>query len=734
MEIKKVGCSICPWHCGLLVQIENGQVVEIKGNPSHPISRGFICLKAAHAIKWLYHPDQLKYPLKRSGERGEGKWERITWDRAMDEIAQKLRSIKENFGPEALAFCEGNNRMETYWARARFANLLGNPQNAISPGTICFSNCYNINLAIAGWPIFRADAEETSCLILWGQNPAESNPLLWRTIKQRKKGDPPLKLIVIDPRITEIADYADMCLQLRPGTDCALAMGWLNVIINEELYDKEFVSKWCIGFEKVRERVQEYPPHKVAEITWIPEDKIIESARVYATNRPSSIAWGVACDQIGLNASRCEQAKTILRAITGNIDVRGGNLLPGPGPKKDERMFIRDSQLEIAEKCSSLQRKKQIGADTFKLMTWPGWELIEKSYKEAYGISHAQGSLLCVPAPLLWRTILTGKPYPIKSLIISGSNPMVWAPNTKLIHRALKSPNLELHVSMDFWLTPTAELADYVLPAASWLERPLCFTSVDSSNFVFGGERAIPPLGERRTDYQFWRELGIRLGQKEFWPWETDEELIKYRLKPLNITFQEFVEKCCILSPKEYKKYEKTGFATPSGKVELYSTIFEKLGYDPLPFYEEPPESPARTPKIAEGYPLILNTGGKSLSMFHSEHRQREVGLRERCPEPIIEIHPETAHSLGIEDGDKVCIETRRGIIKQKAKLTSKILPKVVNAQSHWWFPEMPGEDPSLHGVWEANANILVIDEPDCCDPLVGGWSNRGLLCRVYKA
>jgi len=552
-------------------------------------------------------------------------------------------------------------------------------------------------------------------------------------IKKRRSGNG-CKIIVIDPRRTRTAELADIWLQLRPGTDAALALGWLNVIINEGLYDKEFVSKWTYGFDQLARRVQEYTPQRVAKITGLTEEQIISSARMYASSRPACIVRGVAADQIGRNASRIEQARVALRAITGNLDVRGGDLIPSIGPEINGKVFRREVLLELIDKLPPEQHQKQIGADRFKVMSWQSYELTSKYYERLAGIPEPVGHRLAASPPLTWRAILTGKPYPVKAMITWGSNPLLWAANTKLVYEALKSQNLELHVVSDFWLTPTAELADYVLPVTSWMERPLCSTFEDLSDVVFGGGRAIQPLGDRKDDYTVWRELGIRLGQEEYWPWKTIEEAIEYQLEPLGITYDEFVNAGFVRGTRKYKKYEDRGFPTSTGKVELYSTVLEKLGYDPLPFFEEPPESPVSTPEVAREYPLILNTGGRFMPMFHSEHRQWGTGMRERHPDPLTDIHPETAKKLGISEGDWIYIETRRGRIKQKAHLNPGILPNVVNVEASWWFPEMPGAEPSLHGLWESNANVLTLDDPDSCDPLTGGWCNRALLCRVYKA
>jgi anaerobic selenocysteine-containing dehydrogenase len=248
------------------------------------------------------------------------------------------------------------------------------------------------------------------------------------------------------------------------------------------------------------------------------------------------------------------------------------------------------------------------------------------------------------------------------------------------------------------------------------------------------GEKAIEPMGERKDGYFFWRGLGLRLGQAEYWPWETHEQVMEYRAKPINYSFEQLIQVAGFAPKVEFKKYERLGFATPTGKFELYSTVLEKLGYDPLPYYAEPPESPVSRPDVAAEYPLILITGGKSHPQYHSEFHQMGTGLRERHPDPVMDINTETARRLGIEDDDWVYIETKRGRIKQKAHVTDGIMPDVVNCEAGWNYPEKPACEPSLNGVFESNANVLTLDDPETCDELVGGYPMRALLCKVYRA
>lgn len=740
IEIKRSICTFCAGNCAVLVHVKDGQILKIEGNKDHPISRGFICERPRYAARWLNHPEQLKYPMKRAGKRGENKWERISWEQAMNEIAAKLGSLKEQYGPETLAVTEGTVRGALFWLRSRFCNLFGNPHNAFHPGVTCALNRYSIGQAMAGWRVCdkamtpkKASIERTNLLVFWGSSPTESLQRASAWISERRQNRP-LKSIVIDPRVTKVAELADYHLQLRPGTDTALALGWANVIINEGLYDKDFVKNWTLGFDKLVERVQEYPPAKVAAITGLTEDQITGSARLYATTKPAWIIGGLAPDQIGLNGTRVEQACAICQALTGNIDILGGSVMPGIGPKNEKGVFIRDSMLELRDMLPIEQRKKQLGADRFKLMTYPGYELTAAPYEKFYGVPAPAIHRMGASAPLLWRAILDRKPYPITAMISWESNPMLWAANTKLVHQAMASPNLELYVVLEYWMTPSALMADYVLPVASWLERAYMDTIEDFADFAIGGERAIEPLGERKEDYYFWRELGRRMGQEKYWTWENSEEMIAERVKPMGLSYADFVQAGALMSPLEEKKYEKYGgFATPSGKFELYSTILEKLGYDPLPFYEEPAESPIRTPEVFKEYPLILNTGGRFMPQHHSEFRHYGMGMREKYPDPWFDINPQDAAKLNIPEGEWAFIETRRGKIKQRARVTDRIPAGMVNCQAGWWFPEKPGEEPSLHGAFDSNANVLCLDDPDCCDPLTGGWQSRALLCKVSK-
>lgn len=703
----------------------NGKIQRIEGDVLHPVNEGARCQRNYAWKEFIDHPQRVNYPLRRKSERSQDpKWERVSWSQALDEIAVRLGEIREKYGAEALASVGGTNRTDD-WARRRFFNLYGSP-NVSHIAPICGLNSFVVETAIYGW-MAESDLLGSKAIVVWGHNPGVSYlPEARRILDARENG---AKLVVVDPRFTETASKADIWLQLRPGSDAALALAWINVIIEEGLYDREFVEKYTFGFERLANHIRQYTPEWADEITWIPKGKIAEAARLYASSKPASLTWGVAPDHLGKNSSTTIFARAILRAITGNLDIQGGNSLVGPHPN-----LITDEELELNDFLPEEERRKQIGSDRFRLMSWPGYALLAEQARRYWGKAMPSEWTCQMHIPSLWRAIISGEPYRIAGLIVLASNPMVSYANTKMVHQALTSSNLELTVVMDYWMTPTSALADYVLPAASWLERPVMTTNLGTTNWFIASERSITPLYQRRTDFEFWRELGVRLGQTEHWPWRTLEEANQYRISNVwKESYDSFVKEVRInAAPHKFKQYVEKGFGTPSGKVELYCTVFEKLGYDPLPVYEEPLESPYSTPIVARAYPFILMTGS-FMPYHHSEGHHIKL-LRSMAPEPQLQIHPEAASKLGIKENDWVHVETKRGQVRMKATLTIVVDPRTVFVQKGWWFPEDSGGSIGLYGVWKSNANVLTDDDPDKCDPMCGSWPYRALLCKVTKA
>jgi anaerobic selenocysteine-containing dehydrogenase len=720
MEAKKSSCWFCYAGCPVIVHIEGDRVLKVDGDREGAYN-GFTCEKGRAGPEIHDHPTRLNHPLKRVGERGENRWQRITWDQALDEIATKLDQIRKNHGPEAVANSRGNWK-PNYMFMTRFFNIFGSP-NYSGPGNICFNNESAISTATFGGYVFPELGSKTRCLVIWAKNPATSTPHRWaHMLKLQNQG---MKMIVIDPRPSPATQVADFWLQLRPGTDGALALAWIHTIINEGLYDKEFVERWTTGFDKLAERVSRYDAEWAAEITRVQAEQIRESARIYAKSKPACIMGGDKIDQLGRNASQAFRSICMLRSITGNLDVPGGDLLGGYG---ESLKVINETEIDFGEALPETQREKQLGADRFRLTSWKAYEIMAGHVKQnPCQVLDSPHDLCAAHQPTLLRTILTGKPYPVKALIVTANNILLQAQNTKLVYEALNK--LDLLVVYDIFMTPTAMMADYVLPSTTWLERPLLevepiFNSIDAA------ERVVQPLYERKDDYYLWSELGKRLGQGEYWPWRSLEEVCDYRLKPLGYTLRGFVKAEHKWIPPEYKKYERYGFATPSGRVELYSRIFEKLGYDPLPNYEEPHQSFIRTPEIAKEYPLILAMKGTNREFIHSTYRQIEK-LRKRHPDPIAQLNPQTAQKYGISEGDWIYIDTMLGRVKQKVTLHSEALPDVVYAEHGWWYPERT--DAELLGLWESNLSVLIDEDPENCDEIYGSWPHGG-LCKIHKA
>jgi anaerobic selenocysteine-containing dehydrogenase len=714
LNVRKANCSLCSYLCGLLAHYDEGTLLKVTPDPSrYPYDASIMrrCRRFANNLEILRHPSRLNYPLKREGKRGSGKWKRVSWDEATEDIAARLIDLKARYGAETVATCIGGPH-STYWPLHRFMNLLGSPNN-IGIGHICWNPAIWVHSLTYGWPVEpELEPGYTKCAILWGVNPAESdNSLFWQTIRQYRETDG--QLIVIDPRRTETATRANIWLPVQPGSDGALVLSMLHVIIKENLYDHDFVSRWCHGFEPLCERVEDYSPVKTAGITGIDSDTVSYVVRLFATLKPATIFNGLGIDQSGRNCMQTLRSLAILRAITGNLDE------PGACHLSEKPDFIPEAELEMSDMLPPEQRQKQLGS--FRLPTYDGYDRLSE-YTRRHGKRLPARYLTSAHPHLAWQAMIKGEPYPIHALLVMASNPLLTQANTKLVYQALQS--LELLVVLDTFLTPTAMLADYVLPAAGSLEQAMLQTNAGVSSIAYGGAAAVAPLYERRPDFAFWRDLGRRCGQEKYWPWETLEEALDDIFKPAGLTWEDFCQIGLYRPQPFYRKYETDGFATPSGKLELYSGLLAELGYDPLPAY-------VSIDKDSPAYPLVLMTGVRHQPYYASQFRQVRR-LRRFRPEPIAEMAATTASQAGLHDGDLVWIETPQGRIQHILKLV-EMLPGVVSLEYGWWYPEAT-EEPSLGGLWQSNANVLTSADIDRCDPVLGQWSYRTLRCRVYSA
>lgn len=717
----------CHGGCGVDIYVKDGKVAKIEGVEDHPYNLGTLCAKCLSMKEYMYHKDRLTYPMRRVGKRGEDKWERMTWDEAFDYIEENMRKLADKYGPETMAFIQGTGRDAGGWL-VLLAYNYGSPNWIQSlNGNACYHPRLNsMKITMGDYVVPDAsqfhekrysdpDWKLPETYVVWGQNPVstcnDGNHGHW-IIHCAEMGS---KLLVIDPAYTWLASRAKLWLQLRPGTDGALALGMLNVIINEELYDKEFVEKWTYGFDKLKERVQEYPVEKCAEITRVPADKIREAARMIANSKPCALQWGVPVDMApeGLTVAT---AISYLWVLTGNVDNPGGMAIiknafgVNPYPMSQEAVMSM-----YGDAMPQSQIDKKIGSDVYPIT------------KEFHWRAHAD---------LLVDAMYTGKPYPVKGAWIAGTNFVSGACNPKYWTEAFNKN--EFNVVVDLFKTPTVmALADVVLPAATFPERegvrawwsPLC------------AQVKAVSVGECKSDAEICFELAKRFNKN--FKWNTMEDLLRFYLKDSGFTLEELRERSWITPPKghptaPYYRYErgllrpdgKPGFNTPTGKIELYSTHFERWGYDPLPSYTEPLYSPVSTPELAKEYPLILCTGNRVPNFFHSEHRQIR-SLRNIEPVPKCEMNPEKAKELGIKDGDWVWVENQLGRVKFQAKTRFGMMKDVVMCQHSWWFPEKGPE--TWYGAFDSNINLLIPNDV-YSKTGYGGSHMKSLLCKVYKA
>ena len=693
-------CMLCLRGCGILAHLENGKVVKAEGDREHPVSKGAMCSKGLASVEILYHPDRLRHPLKRVGKRGEGKWQQISWEEALNIVADELLKARDNYGAESVAFIKGAARGIQDGLLYRLANTFGTP-HFVTQDHVCFEPS-NFGAKITCGSLPNPDYEyPPACIVIWGTNFAETGiPQYGSTLEATNKG---AKLIVIDPRRIKLAAKADLWLQLRPGSDLALALGMINVIINEELYDKAFVDRWTVGFSELKAHVEDYTPEKAERITWIPADMIKRAARLYATSKPATIPRGNGIEQ-NVNGFQAGRAIAILRAITGNLDVPGGEI----EPSSTGILGWLAPEVTLASELPADKWARRVDADLNLVPAFSPFSML-------------------LPQRIV-KAIIEGDPYPIHAAYIQAANPLLTYSNAQETYRALNK--LDFLAVADIFMTPTAELADIVLPAATYLE----FDSI-SSPLRDPGARILAQLvpkvveiAECWSDLEILNELAKKLGLREYF-WNDTEAFLDYLLKPVGLTLEGLKKIRVIEGIKKYKKYEVNGFNTPSGKVELYSNQLKEWGFDPLPAYRELPETPYSDPKLTKEYPLIF-TSRKAEPYRHSMGRQI-ASLRGNHPEPIVSIHPTTASKLGVAEGDWVYIETKRGRIKQKTNLTTSIDPRVIVIDYGWWFPEKGVTE--LYDWTESNINILTDDSPPYSHEM-GSTNLRGISCKVYKA
>ncbi len=689
------------------VDLIDGKVEKISPIKSHPV--GVVCVRGIHSKEIIYSKDRLKYPLLRVGEKGEGKFERITWDEAIDRIVHMFQKTKEVYGAQAVMSYFGRGSFDT-----NLIDVFGTPNpsskgvtgflypfgspNGTGVASLC-SVSYNL---IAAIPTFGTsmhatypDFENSDLVVVWGANPPTDSPptKMKKIIAAKKRG---ARVVVIDHMRSETAKKADQWIGIRSGTDGALALSMMHVIVNEGLFDQAFVRDWTYGFVELCDYVQQFPPEKAEKITRVPRDTIAELARFIAMAKGASplMYTGLEYSNCGVQSIR---AVLCLWTITGNIDVPGGLLLRPPNPAKFPRIRLNPPT-----------GVKPIGADTYPLFC----DMLK--------------SAQFLEAP---RAILEGDPYPVRTLLVVGASLLTSLPDPELWKKCFK--NLDFLAVFDRFMTADAMFADIVLPATTNYEN-LGYKRYPSG-YCQLRRRVIEPIEEAKSAYTFLVELAKALGYGDLFP-ATEDDRLKFDFETGPITLEELETHPEGLKydagRQEYRKYAKgmlrkrgeSGFNTPSGKIELRSTLLEKYGYDGLPKYKEPNEGPLGSPELYKKYPLVFNSGARLQSAFRSQHLNIP-GLLKLQPKPQVLINPVDAEVRGIRNQDRVWVESPRGRVGFWAKVTDDVMTGQVEVN-------VGGGSPIHAEGWrEANTNYLT--DYGNRDPITGFPVYKALLCDV---
>jgi len=700
-------CGVCAAGCGVNVHFIDGKIDRLTPLKNHPL--GIVCPRGMRASEVVYSPDRLLYPQKRAGPRGAGHLVRIGWDEAYELWVAALKEVAGRYGPEAACIYTGRGNFE-FGLNEAFApaETIESSANAVlfpfgSPNTTGVGSlCYASYGMIAPRALFgdyirnvHEDIEQAQLILVWGANPAtDSPPINLRRLKQaRARG---ARIVCIDHRRTETvkATQAEW-IGIRPGTDGALALAMIHVLLEEELYEPEFVANWTHGFEELAAYVRTMTPAAVEAITGVPAGVIRELARAIARAAGCSILTytGLEYSNTGLQAIR---AVWTLQAITGHLDTPGGKLFKMPGRVRTGRILT----VPPAEPAP-------IGATEFPLY-------------------HAVRREL--HAGLIPQAVLQDKPYPLRHLTISGASLLTAWPDPDLWRRTLAG--LDFLVAINRFPTADMAFADLILPATTMFEIE---SYVAHDGYLQHRRRLIPPLGEARNDYLIFAELARRLGYGERWP-QSEQDLVRRMLDGTGITIEELrahPEGIALPQPEmQYRKYAtgalradgRPGFETPTGKFEIASEWLRSNGYEPLPVYIEPREGPIAAPAAARQFPLVLNSGARTQTAFRSQHFNIP-SLVGQQPQPLVHIHPADADVRGINDGDPVFVVSPRGRVPFWASVTPDIVAGVVEVN-------MGGGGPLGDAAWRA-ANVNILTDPNNIDELSGFPVFKALLCDV---
>ena len=678
MEVKTVKpdgvvqtlCRMCDTRCAVNVHLKDGVIADITPFEGHPVNQGKICPRGSAAIDQFYHIDRITKPLKKIAD---GTFIEISRQQALDEIAAKIDELRQTHGARSIGVWKGEGmgflQQEEYIRR--FAHALGSP-NYFSNDSACYNSRFlGYSLVTGFWNSFP-EFSDADLILLFGTNPPICHPPFMREFADaRRRG---AKLIVIDPRLNPIACYADIFAQPYPGTDGALGWGLIRYLIETKSYDFELVERYSIGLEKIARYAERFTPEYVEEQSGIYRDVVIDIAEMIVKYRPRmSIFPGTGLEHYenGVNNVRTLAS---LSCLAGALDISCGLFWP---EEMARRTLTLHDELPLFD-------QKPIGADKFPVLY--------DRRKECHTMTAMDA-------------MLGNSDYALKGLIISAANPAVTNPNTRKVQKALS--NLDLLVVNDLFLTKTAQLAHYVLPGASFLER---------SEIHFHPKHQMVTLSQKiaeiegiKDDYQLWRDLAHRLGFGEkYFPWATEEEVMQWTIEPSGISLEALRKhpEGLVYKPLRYKKYKTRPLPTPSGKIEFASPYLKKFGLSEIPEYIPPYHMRHKSKE----FPYILTTGARKSLFYHSRH-QNIARFRTVHPTAEVEIHPEDAADLGIKDNEVVRIVSEIGSLEIPAKIVGRSeLRKGVLEIYHGW------EEWRVNFVTHDNIN-----DPICGFPLLKG-------------
>jgi anaerobic selenocysteine-containing dehydrogenase len=668
----------------MLVKVQGGRIKEVTGDPAHPVNQGILCPKGKAAPDLVYSKDRLTQPLLKS----HGGFRKISWNEALDIATDRLGELREKIGPDTLIRFAG--APVDYEARDGFRQFMasyGSP-NLGGAANLCSIPRYVAMRDVLG-SIPEPDYKGAKLIIFWGANPMASSRYghylmegefgNFRSLipEARRRG---IKVYSIDPVYSETAKISDRWISLEPGSDAALALAMIHVIIREKIYDQEFVQKWTEGFAALQDHVDSLTPGWAEGITGISASTIRDLAREYALNGPVAMRDGNGLD-MNTNGVQTTRALMFLIALTGNYDVPGGNAVFPWVPQPP------------SPQAKSANKAKWIGQDQFPLLPE-------------------------IASPALMDALEDGGP---QGMIVHHSNPLLILADTRRVKRAFE--RLKFLMVFDIFPTATAQMADLVLPSTSFLERfGYRAYSNRQGGYLSLAQKMIEPVGESRSFAEVEYEIARRLGLAEGYPFTNNQEWVQYMLGPSGRTMDHLRDEAAVLAtpPVEYQKYLKSGFSTPSGKVEFYSGTFERNRYEPLPTYQEPLSLKDWDSSSKKKYPF------KGVTRRPHEYflsTLRNLGpLKRIYPAPLAMLHPEDASARDIKDGSKIVIESPNGSAQFQAKSNDKVRRGSIVVDFGWGNP------------WDhcEGANVLINSE--VWDPVSGGTSNRLFICNIRQS